>query len=364
MRHSNTHSPSLRTDRKLSKALRECGKVFVVLLLVSSSTACVTGKTHRLVVDDLEATQAERLRLAARNELLEASNESLTAERIELVNSVEDLRLAREQLESERKNLTLEVNGLAKEREALQSELKARSAQLAKRENELSKLTGTYDSLIEELEDEVASGQIQIEQLREGLRLNLASEVLFPSGSADLGSAGTQMLQKVASQLQEANYVVTVQGHTDDVPISTARFPSNWELAAARATRVARLLEAEGVEPRRITGVSYGEYHPIADNETEEGRRRNRRIEIRLKPVSSELDPAEADPAEDNPGGADPNETEPTEVDPTEIEPAEVAATEIESTEEPAVEESTEVEPSEPISEQPAPAEAHAAGSE
>jgi chemotaxis protein MotB len=244
----------------------------------------VTRGTHNEVV-------AERDQLATRVADLERSNEALGGERVKLLDEMEDLRVAREDLAND-------VAQLEKTRELLSTHLREREAQVA----ELSKLSGNYEQLVKDLESEVASGQIQITQLREGLRLNLAQDILFRSGAATLESYGVNLLMKVSSQLTKFPQQVEVQGHTDDVPLSKSaaqRWGSNWELAGARAAQVVRLFEAEGVDPSRLRAVSYGPNAPVADNDSAEGRARNRRIEIRLIPIDAP-EPAEA-PAEATP---------------------------------------------------------------
>jgi chemotaxis protein MotB len=104
------------------------------------------------------------------------------------------------------------------------------------------------------------------------------------------------VLGKVAERIKSVPHRVEVGGHTDDVPIRTARFPSNWELASARATGVVRILAQQGVDATRLSAVSFAEFAPVADNETPQGRARNRRIEITLKPVDVETAAAAAAP--------------------------------------------------------------------
>ena len=93
------------------------------------------------------------------------------------------------------------------------------------------------------------------------------------------------MLGKVAERVRKAQYRVVVRGHTDDVLIRSERYPSNWELAGARASGVVRILADRGVDPTRLEAVSRGAFEPVASNETPEGRARNRRIEITLVPL-------------------------------------------------------------------------------
>ena len=160
---------------------------------------------------------------------------------------------------------------------------------------ELSKRSAEYEGLVKDLEQEVSSGQIQITQLREGLRLNLAQDILFRSGSATLEPYGVELLTKVSEQLAKFPQQVEVQGHTDNVPVSkSSRWGTNWELAAARAASVVRLFEKHGVDPKHLRAVSYGEHAPVDSNDTAEGRARNRRIDIRLKPIDAREEAAAA----------------------------------------------------------------------
>jgi chemotaxis protein MotB len=241
----------------------------------------VTRATHRDVLESRATLEREGELLRNRVRLLEASNQSLSNERVELIASVEDLSTEREALASS-------VEELRATRDELQQNLAITSSQLAKREAEVAQLRDTYDGLVEDLQSEVAAGRVQIEQLRDGLNVKLAQAVLFPSGSAELGGEGAAVLGKVAHRLTELPHRVVVEGHTDAVPIRgglAARYPSNWELAGARAARVVRLLAQEGIPGDRLEAVALADTQPVASNETAEGRAANRRIEIRLVPT-------------------------------------------------------------------------------
>jgi len=140
-----------------------------------------------------------------------------------------------------------------------------------------------------DLESEVSSGQIEIEQLREGIRVSVSDDIIFASGSAELDPLGRQVLDKVSRQLLDLNHSIEVQGHTDDRGLKASlagRFPTNWELAAARAARVVRLMQENGIPGERLRVVSFASYLPLAPNDSAENRAQNRRIEIRLKPAN------------------------------------------------------------------------------
>lgn len=249
-------------------------------LLLALASGCVTKGRYDEVVGERDALAQQRAELQERVERLAASNQSLSSERERVMNEMEDLRIEKRQLDAD-------VRQLSRAKAELTESLTATSERLAEREAEIERMRGTYDALVADLQEEVTAGQIQIERLRSGLKMNLSQEILFPSGSAVVNPGGTAVLRKVAAQLARMDYDVAVVGHTDDVPIARGSYPSNWELAAARASSVVRLLAAEGVDPTRLSVVSRGEFAPIASNDTADGRAINRRIEIQLEPPES-----------------------------------------------------------------------------
>jgi chemotaxis protein MotB len=241
---------------------------------------CVTRGTFDAMEAQRDALAGDKQRLEQRVRMLEASTESLDAERVALIEQLESLQQAHDQLDGD-------VRRLRDAERTLSENLSQREAELATRTQEVDQLRGTYEGLVSDLESEVAAGQIAIQQLRDGLRLDLQEDVLFASGSADVNQRGRSVLGKVAERVKEVPHRVEVGGHTDDVPIRTPRFASNWELASARATGVVRILAGGGIEPARLSAVSFGEFAPVAGNDTPQGRARNRRIEITLKPVAT-----------------------------------------------------------------------------
>lgn len=117
-----------------------------------------------------------------------------------------------------------------------------------------------------------------IRQVGDWLEVEIKSSFLFASGDARLSRAAVPVMGQIADVLSPVANPIQVEGFTDNQPISTARFPSNWELSAARAASVVNLMDRFGVDPRRMSAVGYGEYKPIADNDTEQGRQKNRRV--------------------------------------------------------------------------------------
>lgn len=114
------------------------------------------------------------------------------------------------------------------------------------------------------------------------VELEMNSELLFASGKAELSSKALPVLQKVAEAVRNVPNVINVEGYTDNVPISTGFFPSNWDLSSARATSVVKELVKNNIPPTRMSAVGYGEFHPIADNKDDAGRFKNRRVVLVL----------------------------------------------------------------------------------
>lgn len=112
------------------------------------------------------------------------------------------------------------------------------------------------------------------------VEVELNSNMLFGSGNATLSDEALKVLWKVVRPIRNLNNTIQVEGFTDNIPINTFEYPSNWELSAARAASVVHLFAKYGVDPERLAAVGYGEHHPIEDNETSEGRERNRRVVI------------------------------------------------------------------------------------
>jgi len=249
---------------------------------------CVTSGQHEQVVAERDTLDEQRTALEQQLENARVSNQSLAEDLETLLEDFEDVRISREELEQRVGALSAAERQLSEELQSTSTELERSKEQLARTSAEVDKLNSTYANLVSDLESELAAGQIQIEQLKEGLRVNVADDVLFGSGSAKLDSVGREVLVKVANQLAKLDHNIEVQGHTDDVPIRgglTRRFPTNWELAAARAARVARLLQEQGVDGERLIVASFAEFKPLAPNDSNEGRAMNRRIEIRLLPI-------------------------------------------------------------------------------
>ncbi len=122
--------------------------------------------------------------------------------------------------------------------------------------------------------------QVQFVARRNELVLRLADNLLFDSGDDTLKEPAARVVARIAEELKQRNVSVRVEGHTDDRPIKTVRFRSNWDLSTARATAVVARLAAEGVAPERLSAAGYGEFHPLEPNTTDDGRKHNRRVDL------------------------------------------------------------------------------------
>lgn len=163
-------------------------------------------------------------------------------------------------------------------------------AELAKRKAEADERIAEFRSLLGRFQKLIDAGKLRVKMVAGRMVVELPTDVLFRSGAATLSPSGQEAITEVAQLLAEIpDRSFQVEGHTDSVQISTAQYPSNWELAAARSVRVVKTMIEAGMPPERISASSYGEFRPVQSNETREGRDANRRIEIVVVPDLSSL---------------------------------------------------------------------------
>jgi chemotaxis protein MotB len=157
------------------------------------------------------------------------------------------------------------------------------------RQSKLDALQNQEKQLRERLSKELTDKNVEIEQLRGQLSVRMLDKIVFKSGSADILPQGMEVLDKLADAIKDSIDTIRVEGHTDDTPISDklkVKYPSNWELSAARASAVARYFETKHfINPKRLESLGFSMYHPIAPNDSDENKQRNRRVEIVLKPA-------------------------------------------------------------------------------
>lgn len=135
----------------------------------------------------------------------------------------------------------------------------------------------------------VRNGQVRVAETSRGVTVEINASVLFDTGDAQIDPGAVVALRAVAQILAPTEFPIIVEGHTDNVPISTAQFPSNWELSVVRAASVVRLFLDAGVGPQRVTASGYAEERPVADNDSPEGRARNRRVSILIDSPNDDI---------------------------------------------------------------------------
>jgi len=284
---------------------------FLVVLLTAGLSACsVMQSTYQRKVDEadlltnrLAALQKKNDDLIAENAVLKADLERMTLQNEKLDTDLSYVTDQRDRAVSDKEELDrilqsksdtlsqsiFELRRKVADLEEENTKLKASIASLAKaREEQVKKVSSTYESLLEKMKSEISQGQVTISELKGKLTVNMVDSILFDSGKAEVKRGGLEILGKVVSILKDVSEKsIRIEGHTDDVQISRAlaqRYPTNWELSAARAINVTRFLQDQGIDPANLSAVAYGEWKPVATNDTAEGKAKNRRIEIILVP--------------------------------------------------------------------------------
>ena len=231
---------------------------------------------------ELEAQLAEVQKKLTDTET-ELSKEKQDNERLRGENQSYQERIA--ELEEEVRQLEKQIEDLAAKAGTTAKELAELRAEKAKREKELL----VYKNLFDQLKALVDAGTIQVGFRKGRMVVQLSNAILFDSGKSKLRPEGEEAIASLAPALKSVDREFLVSGHTDNIPIKTARFPSNWELSTARAVSVVKSLIDAGYPSNKVGAAGYGENDPVGDNSTEEGREQNRRIEIILMPNLGEI---------------------------------------------------------------------------
>ncbi|MDD5465737.1 MAG: OmpA family protein [Candidatus Omnitrophica bacterium] len=153
--------------------------------------------------------------------------------------------------------------------------------------SQLDELSRSKNLLEQKLSQEINDKQIKLQMMEKGLVITVVGDLLFDSGKAKIRSEAYSLLGKVSSVLKDnmRQFNVGIEGHTDNTPIKHSGWKSNWELSTARALSVLHYLDKDqGISPERLSAIGYGEYRPVASNETKDGRKQNRRVEIVILP--------------------------------------------------------------------------------
>lgn len=236
---------------------------FVLLsLMLLAGAGCVSSSKHQKMVNDLESQLGEERATSAtksRNiEELQAQLMGQSKDKGKLQSSLDEMKKA-------------------------MAEMNERQAEQKKRLQEFADLTRRFKRLTD-------AGTLSVKIVDGKMVVSLGSDVLFPAGSAKLSKEGVQAIKEVTQQLNSIpGKRYQVEGHTDNVPISTATFPSNWELASGRAISVVQTMMENGMQSSRVSAASYADTYPVASNGTQEGKAANRRVAIVIVPDLSTM---------------------------------------------------------------------------
>lgn len=310
------------------KSIVLAGLTFSALLM----SGCVTKQTHELVLEELNQTRnslnraqntigeqnqvidKQHLQIQEQLQLIDKQHNQIN-EQLQLIDKqqtkieeqLEKIKSNQEEITRENNEITLLENkktSLNQELERFQANLRAahndlktsksQIEALRQIEAETQKRNAIYSRFVEQLQKMIDGGQLTVNIEKGRIVINLPENILYATGSAFINPKGRETLKQIALLLREFNdRRFQIEGHTDNVPIQTSRFPSNWELSTARALSVVHLMNEEGVPSENLSAAGFGEFHPKADNATKEGRKLNRRIEIIMLPnldiLSNEL---------------------------------------------------------------------------
>ncbi len=281
--------------------------VILAIMGLALTTGCVTTKKYEARLSDINSLIADNTKLSvklqetednlnkekAAREAREADLAKLGAEKEELIRTNELLFTANKDINKSVAETSQEKLLAIKEKDRIIAELTQEKMNAIKeRDRVIEEQKHSYDNVVSELTEEIKKGEIAVKQLKDKLTLTMVEKILFDSGKADIKTNGKKVLDRVAEILKTiTDKQIRIEGHTDNVPIGAVlaeKFPTNWELSASRATTVVRYLQEKGVSPAFLNAAGYSEYKPVESNETDEGKAKNRRIEIVLIPLDKE----------------------------------------------------------------------------
>jgi chemotaxis protein MotB len=273
----------LRLDERLA-ALNAAEQSLVeanTKLAASETSLASTESSLAAALEKLAQAQQDSDRANRQVDSLAAENAASRAEILQMTKATTALRQRIEELTSLLGDLEVQA---ARDKVAIASLGKSLNNALANRVQELQRFRSEFFGRLRE----VLSGRDEVQIV--GDRFVFQSEVLFNQGQASIGNSGEEQLQKLALTLadiatkipDDINWVLQVEGHTDDIPVRAGRFADNWDLSTERALSVVRFLAAQGLPANRLAATGYGEFQPLDPSDNDEARRRNRRIELKI----------------------------------------------------------------------------------
>lgn len=284
--------------------MSKLNRTLATLTLAAWSTACVSSGDHEAVLKDLQSTKAALSKEKKQSDVLEqelADERNKSAQLAKKIKKLEDDIAAAEERYAELEASSTQESGALKEQlanvvkdksrlRASIDEMKVALNELKKRKAAADRRIAEFKRLVDKFKKLIDAGKLRVKIVDGRMVVALATDILFASGSAKLSKEGKAAIGEVAEVLASINErSFQVEGHTDNVPIKTAQYPSNWELASARAVTVVKAMVDAGMAPERLSAASYGEFKPAVENDTKEGKAQNRRIEIVVVPDLSGL---------------------------------------------------------------------------
>lgn len=311
--HSEELTPRSAPRRAPRHRARVLGAL-TLLLLPLASGACVGVEAYDAAIANLQREHAEAMRSGAQVAALSADVSRLSAEVARLgqeladrdarladvsvarsndAKKIDDLIALNNELSQRLRALGQSVETLAGEKGSLAKALadtRTRLEELRRQQAAAEARAAQFRDLLARFRKMIDAGQLKVVMRGGRMLLELPNDVLFDSGKTDLKEVGRRTLVDVANVLKSMpDRRFQVAGHTDNVRIQTARFPSNWELSTARAVEVVKRFIEAGMDARNLSAAGYGEFAPVEKNDTTEGRAKNRRIEIALVPNLEEI---------------------------------------------------------------------------
>lgn len=258
------------------------------------AVGCVPKKQHDALLAELDGVRATlSADVASRDATILSLQDALAQEQANLAALQTEYGTAKAAWDDETSRMRAEQAELLKDKTRLKAsvdEVKAALDDLARRKAQAEERVAAYKDMLARFQSLIDAGRLKVKIVDGRMVVELATDVLFASGKADLSDAGKAAVAEVGAVLKDIpGRTWQVEGHTDNVPIKTAQYPSNWELGSGRAVTVVRTLIEAGVAPERISAASFGEHRPVGDNGTTEGKAANRRIEIVVVPDLSQL---------------------------------------------------------------------------
>lgn len=269
-------------------------KLALLVIVAIAAPSCVTSGTHKKKLaaakkahdDDMAAAKKREGDLSTK--LAETTKELDTAktDKAGLQKQVDIMTATSAAMEDRLKQLGQNVTNLTSQNKAVQAQVEELRRQKAAAEARAA----VFRNLVAKLQQMISSKELTVRPRNGRLIIALPNDILFDSGSTTLKPAGQKALEKIAAVLatiEDRQFLVA--GHTDNVPIKTGKYSSNWELSTERAVNVVTFLVKKGMAPKNLSAAGYSEFDPVAANDTEPNKAQNRRIEIVLQPNISEL---------------------------------------------------------------------------